>query len=341
MTRIQLKERGGILLGKNVSCDGFSCEHPIRVQTHIHSDHMSEFDTSKANQTIVMSCETRDLLVSIYNADLPYRSNIITLKPGEKFPINGDVLELVPSNHMLGSVQVKVTSADGYRMGYSSDFFWPVDEVVQVDELIVDSTYGDPLRVRQYTQNHVSEKLTEVVCSRLSLESGVALIGHNGRLQNSLYLISDFIRSQVIASPKAYPLFDSYRRSGYHIPNVIRSDSSEGILLLKERAPVVALVTLNERRHLPWVDRFKKVQITGFMSRPQDPVTYYDNGDCCIALTDHADFLGTMEYVRASGAKLVWTDPRSGNAEALADAISRQLGLTSSVIPHLHSLGWG
>jgi putative mRNA 3-end processing factor len=341
MARIQLKERGGVLLGKNVSCDGFSCEHPVRVQTHIHSDHMSEFDTSKANQTIIMSRETRDLLISIYNADLPYRSNIITLDPGQKYEINGDILELIPSNHMLGSVQVKVECNDGYRLGYSSDFFWPVDEAVQVDELIVDSTYGDPTRVRRYTQNHVSEKLTEVVCSSISSQRGVAIVGHNGRLQNVLYLIAEFVTTPILASPKAYPLFESYRRFGYHMPEVIRSDSADGISLLKERAPIIAMVTLNERRHIPWVDRLKKVTISAHMSRPHDPVTYYDNGDCCVALTDHADFLGTMEYIKATGAKLVWTDPRSGNAEALADAIRKQLGLRSSVMPHIHSLGWG
>lgn len=77
------------------------------------------------------------------------------------------------------------------------------------------------------------------------------------------------------------------------------------------------------------------------MSKPQDPVTTYDNGDCCVAFTDHADFNGTIEYVRATGARQVWTDPRSGNAEALATAIIDQLGVRSAIVPELHSLSWG
>jgi hypothetical protein len=104
---------------------------------------------------------------------------------------------------------------------------------------------------------------------------------------------------------------------------------------------MVALVTLPERRYIPWVDRFKKILLSAHMRQPGDPVTYYDNGDCCVAMTDHADFTGTMEYVRASGATTVWTDPRSGNAEALAIAISSQLGLSSAVIPREDSLAWG
>jgi len=341
MGRIQLKERGGLLLGDHISCDGFSFDRPVRVQTHIHSDHMPDFDTSKANQTIVMSPQTRDLLVAIYNADLPYRSNIIVVEPTQPIYINGDKVELLPSNYMLGSVQVKVTCADGHRLGYSSDFFWPVDDVIQVDELIVDSTYGDPLRVRRYSQDHVTEKLVEVVCANLNGSRPAALIGHNGRLQTALYLVGEFVKMPVVVSPKAFPLIDAYRKHGYPMPEAIRADSQEAIDLLKRKMPVLAAVTLNERRHLPWVDRFCKIQITGFMSKPQDPVTIYPNGDCCVAFTDHADFLGTMEYIRATGASHVWTDPRSGNAEALSDAITRQLNIPSAIVPVLRSLAWG
>lgn len=341
MGRIQLKERGGLLLGDNISCDGFSFDRPVRVQTHIHSDHMADFDTSKANQIIVMSKATRDLLVAIYNADLPYRSNIVIVEPGQPYHVNGDKVELFPSNHMLGSVQVKVTCADGHTLGYSSDFFWPVEEVIQVDELVVDSTYGDPLRVRQYNQAQVTDKLVEVVCGSLHGGRPPVLIGHNGRLQTALNLVVEYIKIPVIASPKAFPLIDTYRQHGYSLPHVWRSDLPESIGLLRRKEPVLALVTLNERRHLPWVDRFQKIQLTGFMSKPQDPVLTYDNGDCCVAFTDHADFRGTIEYIQATGAKQVWTDPRSGNAEALAEAVLHQIGVQSAVVPQLHSLGWG
>jgi len=125
------------------------------------------------------------------------------------------------------------------------------------------------------------------------------------------------------------------------MPPVLRSDSPEALAILKDREPVVAFVTFPERRCLPWVERFRKITLSAYMAGLQDPVMCYDNGDSCISLTDHADFPGTVEYVRATGAKMVWTDPRSGNAAALADAISSRLGVQSAVMPQIHSLGWG
>ncbi len=144
MSRISLKDDGTILLGQQISCDGFACNRPIRIQTHIHADHMVDFNTSKANQRIFMSEQTRSLLCAIQNADLPYRDNVIGVAFGEREAVGAEEITLLPSHHMLGGAQVQVTCADGYRVGYSSDFFWPVESTISVDELVVDSTYGNP-----------------------------------------------------------------------------------------------------------------------------------------------------------------------------------------------------
>jgi len=341
MTRVQLKADGCIVLGNHVSCDGFAWQRPVRVQTHVHADHMVNFDTSKANQQILTSGPTRDILFALYNADLPYRSNITALQPGEPYSVNGDLIELFPSNHMLGSVQVKVTCSDSFRVGYSSDFFWPMDDVIEVDELVVDATYGDPLCARRYGQEQVDDALLSVVSTNLRAGKPTAIIGHNGRLQYALHLLSEQTRCPVVCSPRAFPLVDVYRRHGYASPDVILADSPEAIHIIRNRELSLAFVTLSERRHLPWVDRYSKVVLSGYMASPKHPLMLYDNGDCCLALTDHADFEGTLSYVRATGAKQVWTDPRSGNAEALADAIANRLGVECHAAREVRSFGWG
>jgi putative mRNA 3-end processing factor len=342
MSRAILRSNSGLLLGDHVSCDGFAYDRAVRVQTHIHFDHMIDFCRSKANQTILVSAATRDLLIAIYNADLPYRENLKTLRDGQVYEVNGEEVEIFPSNHMLGSVQVRVTCEDGYRVGYSSDFFWPIDDPIEVDELVVDSTYGDPLGTRRYDQAHVDEKLIDVVASNLRGGHPTALLGFNGRLQTALHLVADFAQTPILCSPKAYPLVDVYRRHGFHLPHVIASNSPEGISLVRKREPCLAIATLPERRHMPWIDRYRTVLLSGHVMRyATDPVTWYGNGDCCVAMTDHADFPGTVEYIKATRARTVWTDPRSGNAHALAEAVRKRLGVEAAVIPEHKSLEWG
>jgi putative mRNA 3-end processing factor len=53
---------------------------------------------------------------------------------------------------MLGAAQVEVQLDSGLRLGYSGDFQWPLDRPMEVDALVVDSTYGSPESIRQYTQ---------------------------------------------------------------------------------------------------------------------------------------------------------------------------------------------
>ena len=157
---VDVLESGAVCLGSKVVCDGFAEGYPFRIQTHIHDDHMGEFDKSKGFQDFLMSPETYALLVEERNADLEFRDNIHQVNRGDERVLNdGSKLSLFPSNHMLGSCQVALELPDGLRVGYSSDFGWPLNEVIQVDELVVDSTYGSPTSVRRYTK--VAPKLTQ------------------------------------------------------------------------------------------------------------------------------------------------------------------------------------
>src|SRR5438094_974086 len=97
---------GGVLLGSDIVCDGFHRERRFRVQTHVHDDHMADFNTSKGFQYLLMSAETLTLLVAEFNADLPVRDNVIPLGYGVPRDIGGGQVTLFPSDHMLGAVQV-------------------------------------------------------------------------------------------------------------------------------------------------------------------------------------------------------------------------------------------
>ena len=125
-TPISISPSGVIMLGDDVSCDGFHRDYAARIQTHIHLDHMDNFHTSKGQQDIYLTAETRDLLIAEFDADLPIRDNVIALDVGHATEIGSSKVTLLPADHMLGAVQVQVELQDGLHVGYSGDFHWPI-----------------------------------------------------------------------------------------------------------------------------------------------------------------------------------------------------------------------
>src|SRR5947209_17456574 len=96
---------GAVLLGPKVTCDGFHADRAIRVQTHIHSDHMVGFTTSLRGQ-VVMTKATRRLLEHEHPA-LPSRTNVKVLDEAEECEYEGNRIQLLSSDHALGAAQVK------------------------------------------------------------------------------------------------------------------------------------------------------------------------------------------------------------------------------------------
>ena len=89
---------------------------------------------------------------------------------------------------MLGAAQTKVTLGDGTRLGYSGDFGWPLDEVIQVDALVVDATYGNPASRRPYTQQQAQEGLCELISTELR-RGPIHLLGDSGPLDRALHML--------------------------------------------------------------------------------------------------------------------------------------------------------
>ena len=72
-----MSAHGGVILSPDVVCDGFVKGVPVRIQSHIHQDHMVGFESSKGFQKVYLSHPSKELLISEFNADLPYRANVI------------------------------------------------------------------------------------------------------------------------------------------------------------------------------------------------------------------------------------------------------------------------
>ena len=340
MRDVDITHKGAVLLGPNVTCDGFHIDRRIRVQTHWHSDHLTDFGASKRRE-LVMTRGTVDLL-TVRHPDLALRANVHVQDYGECLQINGAEITLESSSHCLGAVQVAVTLTDGKRVGYSGDFSYPIDSVIQVEELVVDATYGDPTSDRSYSQLEAEEALLEQV--RLSLREGpVHILAHGGVTERALAVLhsAEVIHDvRVLAGKPMCDAVDIHRRANYPLPRVYQVDSDPG-------------------RHSVAEGRYLRCWGHGqSMANDALPGTVFrltkfaadevirQEGDRLfrIGLSNHADFDGTMDYVERTGARFVLTDgsrssPRK--ARALAAAITRDLEIDARPAAPQRTLHYG
>jgi len=322
---IDVFESGAVRLGTNVVCDGFVEEYDFRVQTHVHDDHMEGFETSKGRQDFFMSVETFALLNAFLNAEIPYRSNFHKIQRGVEYELrDGSKLTLLPSNHMLGSCQVALELPDGRRVGYSGDFGWPIDKIIQVDELVVDSTYGSPNSVRGYTQAAAEECLLELVCKRLRYGS-VHIYAHRGTVERALHVIEGNVEVPILASERLIQEVEVYQNYGIILGKLNSVDSDEGKSASEQRSYVRLYSKGDGFGNEPIAGTSIKCSAYMATHSTSSPLTSFSENSFSVALSNHADFLETLKYIEATGAKTVITDNTRNHGIELANAINERL----------------
>lgn len=321
---VDVLDSGAVMLGDNVVCDGFAHGREFRVQTHIHDDHMGGFNKSKGCQDILLTPETLALLIAEFDADLPYRENLFPVTRGAVRELeNGSTVLLEASNHILGSCQVAVYLKDGRRFGYSGDFGWPLDKVIEVDELVVDSTYGSPRSVRGYTQAEAEAALLEVVSQRLR-HGSVHIRAHRGTVERVLHLLGDSAGVPILASERLIQEARVYQEHGFAVGTLVPVDSDDGQHAIEQRA-YIRLYSKGDGFPNEMLDGGTTIVCSAFMTDFDDPVKAFTDRAYSIALSNHADFTETLEYIQATKASVVVTDNTRNHGQELAMAINRLL----------------
>lgn len=341
MSQIQIgvTASGVIKLGPDVACDGFHRAYNTRVQTHVHLDHMNNFETSKGLQDIYLSDPTLQLLIAEYNADLSARDNLIPLQFGEVRVINSSQIKLISSDHIIGSVQVAVEIEDGTRVGYSGDFQWPLGEVINVDQLVLDSTYGSPMSVRNYSQEEAEESLLSIAIDKLRF-GPLHIKAHRGTLHRGMQVLTEIEDCPFLGSPRLCSEVQVYRSYGYPIGQICSIKSKEAIEIAKAGRYIRFYGTGD---HFPLqINSGATIRLSAFMANPDSPVIEFSDKALSVALSNHADFEGVLQYVDATGAKYVVTDnSRGGHAVELAREIRERLGITAIPSNDEASREWG
>lgn len=326
---VDVMDSGAVVLGDNVVCDGYAPGREFRVQTHVHDDHMGEFNRSKGCQDIVLTPESLSLLVAEYNADLAYRENLLPVGRGEARQLeDGSTVQLLASNHILGACQVAVQGTDGRRVGYSGDFGWPLDDVIEVDEVVVDSTYGSPRSVRRYTQAEAEARLIEVVSHRLR-HGRVHIRAHRGTVERVLQVLGDDIGVPVLASERLIQEASVYQKHGFAVGTLVQLGSDEGAHAMRHRS-YVRLHSKGDGFGNEMTDGGTTIVCTAYMADVYEPLKAFSDRAYSVALSNHADFGETLEYVQATKAKVVVTDNTRNHGQELAIAINERLhGVTA------------
>lgn len=329
---------GAVLLGPHVSCDGFHRDCPVRIQTHVHEDHLVGFNTSKGEQYIYCSHPTKAMLVAEQNADLEYRTNLTSVDYGEWHQHEDCRFSLLENGHMLGSAQVMVEYAPGYRIGYSGDFAGEPRDVIHVETLVLDATCGLPSLVRKYTQAEAEACLLECVRAA-SVHEPVYIRAHRGTLQRALTVLTGEIDVPMLGSSRLIREVAVYREWGQFAGEVVRVDTDEGTSVLSH-GRYVRFYGAGDR----WPVDTSAVTTIDLNARvPSDrPWLAHSQRSHTIAFTNHADFQETIDYVANTGAKTVITDcTRSRHAAVLAHELASRLGIDAWASSSQRAYEWG
>ena len=334
---------GAVLLGPNVTCDGFHADRTTRVQTHIHSDHMDDFTTSLRGQ-MIMTKATRRLL-ELEHPALPSRTNVRVLDYTEEWEYEGDRIQLLSSDHSLGAAQVKVAMPDGRSLGYSGDFNWPLDNVMKVDALVVDATYGNPNSRIHCSQEKAQEALVDLIRKKLR-RGPVHLMGDTGPLERALLVLNMagiIDEVPVIGNKRTCWHAKVYQEFLQPMPNILSEDTKDAREAIR-RNRYIRIWSLHGRLPNDGLYEGAVVRLTKYRTTAE-PVERINEGVFHVGFSNHADFAGTIEYVQATGASFVVTDNHrgevNGRAERLAQMLRTQLGISSRVSSNMESRKWG
>jgi putative mRNA 3-end processing factor len=317
---LQLTDRGLYCPAGDFHVDPWE---PVKraVITHAHSDH------ARPGSHSYLCAKEGEAVLRLRMGD---DASVETLAYGETVTLNGAKVSLHPAGHVLGSAQVRI-EVGGEVWVISGDYKTEADstctpfEPIRCHTFVTESTFGLPI----YRWPREAEVLADIRAwwqanraeGRATLLFAYAL----GKSQRLLAGLGDEV-GPIFTHGAVEKLTQAYRDAGVklpvttHVGATARGQSWAGALIV---APPLAKGT-------PWVRRFGNaatgflsgwMQVRGFRRRRA-----IDRG---FVLSDHADWPGLLDAVRATGAERVWVT--HGYSEVLARWL-REHGLDAHAV---------
>lgn len=267
------------------------------VITHAHSDH-----ARMGSQSYLCHRDTLPLLKLRLG-----ENNYQTADWNEKIYLNGVTLSLHPAGHIIGSSQVRI-EYNGEVWVVSGDYKTEPDgisgafEPVPCNTFITESTFGLPIYNWKSQQTIFHDIQNWVRNNEVAGKTSVIIAYSLGKAQRVLKAIED-VTGNIFAHGAIWNVHQALTQAGWQLPAVkritpeITKHDYKGSLVI---APPSADGT-------PWMRRFAPYSVgicSGWMQVRGNQRRR--NADAGFALSDHADWSGLLQTVKATGAQKVY-----------------------------------
>ncbi|MEO6917085.1 MAG: ligase-associated DNA damage response exonuclease [Chitinophagaceae bacterium] len=267
------------------------------VITHGHSDH-----AKAGSQSYLCHHYTKPIL-QLRLGDYPYE----TIGWNERIRMNNVTVSLHPAGHIIGSSQVRVeykgevwvVSGD-YKL--EDDGISGVFEPVRCNSFISESTFGLPI-YQWKPQRLIFEDMADWISQNKAHGKTSVLIAYSlGKAQRILMGLKETI-SNIFVHGAIWNMQETLLAAGWDLPPVQRltpdtpKDAYKGSVVI---APPGADGS-------PWMKKFSPYAVgicSGWMQVRGN--ARRRNVDAGFVMSDHADFKGLIEAVKATGAETIY-----------------------------------
>jgi putative mRNA 3-end processing factor len=330
-SKADVTKSGAVLLGKHVACDAYDESRPIRVVSHAHADHMVGLGKSLKNcEVTIMTPATRDMIDALKGPRFLSRGTVKTLDYGEAFTYGDETLTLHYADHILGTAQALVEDKEQTRILYSSDFRYSRTPRVETDILVMEATYGDPVRVRPFGM--MAEGILVSLVEQGLKRGPVYVFGYHGKLQKMMRILYEAkIKTPFIVPERIHRVSRVCERHGMKLgKQLLPFDGEEAQSMLTQNEPSVVFYHSFSRKRVEG----EALQIRASGWEFGKPCRRVGANKYVVALSDHSDFNELLQYVERCNPKMVITDKhRSEAARIFAKEIEKRLKIPARAAP--------
>lgn len=267
------------------------------VISHAHSDHARSGHKHYLSNTLTATIMKARLGENDYQV----------LEWGDSLHINGVKLSLHPAGHIIGSSQVRL-EYEGEVWVFSGDYKVEDDgmsgafEPVKCNTFITESTFGLPIYDWKKGEDIFSDVQQWVRRNQAAGKTSVLIAYSLGKAQRLLPCLAE-VSDKIFVHGAVWNMNQALQNIGVQLPETIRVTPD----LPKEMYKGSVVVAPPSADGTPWMRRFSPssvgvcsgwMQVRGAMRRR--------NVDAGFALSDHADWKGLLQAVKATGAEKVY-----------------------------------